>query len=500
MRGTWTSCSLVAALALAAVAPFGLRSSRAAPSFALDKAGREQVTFDTADGLKISGTYSGAGAKPGSPAVLLVHGEGQSRAAFGPIVDVLDEYRLPWLAIDLRGHGRSAEQDGKDLSSRVRDAIFCPGYADDVYGAVRWLVDGRRHDPQRIGILAAAMGAAAAFRVAPRHKGEVAALALLTPAYGHPGFDTKADAHDIDGKMDVLVLSSVEDMNRLDKTGSRAVLYDVERDRNAPPDTRREERVLKRRGIPPRNRTVAEKDVYGTKIIAGVSHMAAWLAAWLARRFETIPFAVLFDGSVDTANDYADPGWGGGTVVPGGEGLAAKALRWGTRVMIGGELPPDTRTIFLRIYATRGEHSTAGQYAQIAYPSGIVSAQALFKAFMGRAPPTETAALVLEPEEIPQNDGTLTYGKPSFEAEVRLPDLSGDGPMQVRVSFTVGSGGQPPIIPGVDPDKPETWTLIPDLLEGVEGGAPARGAATPGTDHPEVPDGPMEPKDPKKPK
>lgn len=496
MRGTWTSFSLVAALAL--VAPLRLPTLDAAPAFALEKAGREQVTFDTADGLKISATYAAAGAKEGAPAVILVHGEGQSRQAFGPLVDALDEHRVPWLALDLRGHGRSAEQDGKDLSSRVKDAIFCPGYADDVYAAVRWLVDARKHDPGRIGVLAAAIGGAAAFRVAHLHKGEVASLVLLTPAWGHPGFDTKADAHDLDGKMDVVVLSSVEDMNRLDKNGPRAVLYAVERDRNAPPDTRREERILKRRGIPPRNRSVAEKDVYGTKLIAGVAHMDAWLAAWFARRFETLPSAVLFDGSVDTKNDYADPGWEGGTVIPGGEALTAKALRWGTRVMVGGELPSDVKTVYLRIYATRGDGHTAGQYAQIAYPSGIVSAQALFKSFMGRAPPTETAALVLEPEEIPQKDGTFAYGKPSFEAEMRLPDLPGDGPLEVRLSFTAAAGERAPNIPGVDPDKPETWLLVPDLLAGTEGGAPSRGATPSGPDRRETPDGPLEPTAPPK--
>ncbi len=500
MRGTWTSFSLAAALALATAAPFGVPSLRAAPAFPLAKAGREQVTFDTTDGLKIAGTYSPLGAKPSGPIVILVHGEGQTRQAFANLVDSLDEHRVPWLAIDLRGHGVSAEQDGKDLSSRVKDPTFCPGYADDVYGAVRWLVDAKKHDPKAIGVLGAALGASAALKVASVHPGELLATMLLTPAYGHPGFDTKADAHALDGKLDVLILASVEDMNRLDKNGPRAVLYLIERDRNAPPDTRREERVAKRRGIPPRVVAFAETNVYGTRMFdptAGVLHLDAWIAAWWARRLGTLPHAVLWDGIVDRKNDYADPGWDGTTVLTGGEGLTANAVRWGTRIMVGGEIPSDAKTIFLRIAASRRGGAPVGQYAQIAYPSGIVSAETLFKSLMGRALGSETRALVRQPEEIPQDDGSIVYGKPSFEAETRLADVPGEGPIEVRVAFTVGTGGEAPFVPGVDPDKPETWTLVPDQLEG-EAGSSSPGAATPGSDHPETPDGPMDPKNPPK--
>jgi pimeloyl-ACP methyl ester carboxylesterase len=429
---------------------------------------------------------------------VLGHGEGQTRAAYAPLVDALGEHLVPWLAIDLRGHGKSAEQGGKSVASRAsrREPAFCAGFTEDVWAAVRWLVDARKHDPKRIGIMGASLGASPAITAAHLHKGEIAALVLMTPTYDQPGFDTKADAHDLDGKMDVLVLSSVEDMNRLDKQGPRAILYAIERDRNAPPDTRRDERILKRRGIPPRLRAFAETNIYGTKMISGVAHFEAWLAAWWARRFETYPHAVLFDGSVDQKNDYADPGWMGGTVVPAEGEIVARVLRWGTRVMVGAELPADVTTIYLRVYATRGDGHTAGQFAQIAYPSGVVSAQALAKSFMGRAPPTETAALVLQPEELPQEDGTLKYGNPSFEAEMRLPELQGEGPYEVRFAFAVGRGGLPANAPGVDPDKPETWMPIPDLFDASGKPKPVPsgdvGGATPGKPPP-TPDGPMTP-------
>jgi len=493
------------AVLVALVATLASREvARGGPS--LGGPGRETVSIDTADGLKIAGVYSvPAGTSSGAPAVVLIHGEGQTRAAWAPLVESLEEHRVPWLAIDLRGHGESREQDGRDLSAKAKalDPEFCKGYAEDVYGAVRWLVDVKKHDPRRVGLFAADMSCAAAMNVCHLHKGEIAAFAMATPSTEQPGFMMAVDERDIDGNMDVLVLSSVEDANRYDdarkgqvKIGPRRVLYMIEHDRNAPPDTLREERILKRRGIPPRARFFAETGIFGTKMIAGVAHLDAWLAAWWARRFGTYPHAVLFDGSVDQKNDYADPGWSGATVVHGAGEQTATALRWGQRMMVGGEFPPDTKTIYLRIYATRGGGpQTAGQFAQIAYPAGTVSAQALFKSFMGRAPPTETAALVLEPEEIPQDDGTIRYGKPSFEAEVRLPMLDGDGPYEVRLSYAVGGGGGPENAPGVDPDKPETWTVIPDLFGDGAAATGATPAPNPG-EEPKTPDGPVGPKAP----
>ena len=70
-------------------------------------------------------------------------------------------------------------------------------------------------------------------------------------------------------------------------------------------------------------------------------------------------------------------------------------------------------------------------------------------------------------EEIPQEDGTIAYGKPSFEAEIRLPELHGEsGVPWVRVSWAVERVGSPRLEgPGVDPDAPDTWTVIPDQLD-----------------------------------
>ncbi len=430
--------------------------------------GREAVTITTSDGLTIAATYSQGGRtppEPGGAALLLVHEEGTSRLAFAALVGRLDAHHVPWLAIDLRGHGKSSEQAGVDLATpaRARDPTVFAGAAEDTYAALRWLVDVRKHDPKRIGILGAGLGASATIRVAHLHKGEMTAVMLLTPALDFPGYDTTADMHDIDGYMDFEILASVEDMNRLGKLGPRRIIYSVQADRNAPKGTPIDERIKHRRGIPPRVRAFADTGVYATKMLGKVAYLDAWVAAWWARRLGTFPHAVLYDGSVDAKGDYGDPEWAAGVAIPTGQTAPARALRWGRRMMVGAELPKGVRAIYLRIHSSRGDRFQGGQYARIAFPSGEITGEPLVRGPIGRVPPTQTTALTLEGEEIPTDNG-IEYGNPSFEAEVTLPDIPGDGSYVVHVSVAVSLGGEAPTVVGVDPDDPLTWTVVPDFF------------------------------------
>ena len=53
--------------------------------------GRVLVTFPAGDGVVLSAIYASQNAGKGAPAVVLVHGEGQTRAAFRALFDALDE-------------------------------------------------------------------------------------------------------------------------------------------------------------------------------------------------------------------------------------------------------------------------------------------------------------------------------------------------------------------------------------------------------------------------
>lgn len=453
---------------------------------------RVDVVVPTSDGVSLAATYARNGAGKGTAAVVLVHGEDETRASFAPLLGALDEHRVPWLAVDLRGHGASAPELA--AKARAGDAALQASMAEDVLSAITFLVEGKGHDPARIAVVGSRLGASVAARATHERKGAACLLAMLTPAKTYAGLDTEADLADQQGSMLAWVFASVEDMNRLDKKGPRHLLYVLEAARNAPPHTPLEERVKRRRGVPPNLRAFAETNVLGTKMLAGVPHFDAWLAALLARRLSTYPNAVLYDGSVDPKGDYADPGWTTATEVAArGGGPTARALRWGRRVMVGASLPKGTSGVRVVVHATRGERQAAGSSVRIAIPSGALSTAPLVTG-MGRAPTVETSALALDSEEIPQRDGSIVYGDPSFEAEMRLPSLPGDGPYTVRIAFELDRGGDPPS-ERVDATS-EGFVVLPDLLEGSgipylpEGKDPSEGGDPDAPAGRETPDGP----------
>lgn|GEM_PF-3533889 len=473
------------------VAPLG------APSDAPRVDGQETVELVAVDNVRLAATYAANGAKPGSPAVVLVHGEGETRASFAPLHRALEEHRVPWLAIDLRGHGDSRARGGEDLGPRAAagDAALQAAMPDDVWAAVRWLVDVKQHDKTRVGLLASQLGASAAIRCAHLHKGDVHTLAVMTASKLHAGLDPESDLKDTHGPMQLWFFASVEDNKRLDKRGPLHLLYAAIYARNAPSGTPFDERIKRRRGIPPHARAFAETDVTGTRMLKGVPSFDAWLAALWARTFTTYPHPVLFDGSVDVKGNYADTAWAAGAELRDGAGATCRALRWGRRVMVGGALPKDVTSIRVRVFGSRGERQRAGQFCRIDFPSGAVTSAPIVRGF-GRAPPTETTALVLQSEEIPQKDGTIVYGDPSFEVEFRLPEVSGAGPYDVRVAFALSRGSADPVeAPGYAENDPTTWTPLPDLLEGtgIPYLAPAGAAGDPGPER-ELPDGPMAPR------
>jgi pimeloyl-ACP methyl ester carboxylesterase len=429
----------------------------------------ETVTVEVASsgGCSLVGTYAANGAKAGSPALLLVHGEGETRRSFEPLFLSLAEHRVPWLAIDLRGHGDSAVQNGRSLASRAaaRDPELLASLADDVWAGVSWLTYHKGHDKARVGVMASMLGASAAIRAAHLHKGEIAALMTLTPATIYPGLDTEAELKDQHGPMDFWVLASVEDMNRLEKKGPRHLLYVAEHARNAPPGTDFRERIKMRRGVPPHLRAFREEGIPGTKMLAGVPQLSPWIAAFWARRFATYPHPVVFDGSVDRKGDYEDLGWDGGVVVDGEEGRV-RALRWGRRVMVGGTVAKGVNAVMVRVRGWRGGRQLAGARCRVMIPSGDLETQPISGGFF-RGPKTHVEALALGGEEIPQKDAPPELGEASFEVEVRLPDVAGDMPYEVRVSCSPLQVASADDSTNDASGDPSTWPAVPDLLEGT---------------------------------
>ena len=143
-------------------------------------------------GINIAGYW--AEAKPGAPAVILVHGLGGCKNA----IDVLVPAGMLWrngfnvLLIDVRDVGDSDPEDG--WTSVGNDESL------DVLGALDWLVGAKGYAPERVGIFGVSLGGATAlyaFRDEPRigalflegtFASLLATVAYQLTGYGLPGF------------------------------------------------------------------------------------------------------------------------------------------------------------------------------------------------------------------------------------------------------------------------------------------------------------------------
>lgn len=125
----------------------------------------EEVTFDAADGVLLSGWM--VRGVPGSPVIVLAHDLGGSRYSMVNSAVSLNRAGYPLFVFDLRGHGRSS---GRGSSLGVDEK-------HDLLGAVAYLKTRKDVDGSRLGVWGVGMGAYAAV-LAAAEAPEIAALAL----------------------------------------------------------------------------------------------------------------------------------------------------------------------------------------------------------------------------------------------------------------------------------------------------------------------------------
>ena len=160
----------------------------------------EMVRFPSRQpGLSIAGWW--AEAKPGAPAVIMVHGaKGCKNAA-----DVLVPAGMLWrngfnvLLIDVREVGDSDSEDGWSSAGNEE--------SKDVLGAWDWLVATKGYAPERVGLLGVSLGGAAtlhAFQDEPRvaalflestFSNLVETVAYQMKGYGVAGFLSRPSAY-----------------------------------------------------------------------------------------------------------------------------------------------------------------------------------------------------------------------------------------------------------------------------------------------------------------
>ena len=136
--------------------------------------GAEDVTFDTADGLRLAGWF--VPATPGGPAdrvgrarpaVLVCNGNGGDRSMRAPLAAALSRMGLAVLLFDYRGYGGNPGHPTEE------------GLAADARAALGYLAGRPEVDPERVIYFGESLGAAVALRLATERP--PAALVLRSP-------------------------------------------------------------------------------------------------------------------------------------------------------------------------------------------------------------------------------------------------------------------------------------------------------------------------------
>ena len=133
--------------------------------------GAEDVTFVTADGLRLAGWF--VPAPPGDragrarPAVLVCNGNGGDRSMRAPLAAALSRMGLAVLLFDYRGYGGNPGHPTEE------------GLAADARAALGYLAGRPEVDPERVIYFGESLGAAVALRLATERP--PAALVLRSP-------------------------------------------------------------------------------------------------------------------------------------------------------------------------------------------------------------------------------------------------------------------------------------------------------------------------------
>jgi fermentation-respiration switch protein FrsA (DUF1100 family) len=140
--------------------------SGSVPPAASVLAGAEDVTFETADGLRLGGWFV-PGARGRGPAVLVCNGNGGNRAMRAALAAALARMGLAVLLFDYRGYGGNPGSPTEE------------GLAADARAAAGYLAARPEVDPDRLVYFGESLGAAVALRLATERP--PAALVLRSP-------------------------------------------------------------------------------------------------------------------------------------------------------------------------------------------------------------------------------------------------------------------------------------------------------------------------------
>ncbi len=243
---------------------------------------REEVTFETSDGLTIHGTYwAPVDAPTGAPCVVALPMYRNVRASWEPLATPVTERGCALLAIDMRGHGESAVQGETDLSENVkaRDAELFNAMHLDVEAAIAWARKTKKTPRGRVGLIGASVGCSIAIHAAVEKPLDVAAVAVLTPGEKYLGVPTLEHAERWYKTLPLHIFSSDEERKR----GAESI-----------------QSALADRGA--ELSIVPGSKIHGTQMFGKVAGIEGRLAEWLTARITgPIPDGVIEESEIEGA-------------------------------------------------------------------------------------------------------------------------------------------------------------------------------------------------------
>jgi pimeloyl-ACP methyl ester carboxylesterase len=158
-----------------------------------------EVSFTTDDGVQISADFYAP--KPDAtpaPMVILLHMYRSNRTAWRPLIGPLHDAGFAVLAIDMRGHGKSAT---KETARRVfqHDTSIFKRMHRDVEASYNWLAARKDVDRTRFALVGASVGCSVALHYASIDP-SVDVIVCLSPGVDYLGLDSKADIRKIKGR------------------------------------------------------------------------------------------------------------------------------------------------------------------------------------------------------------------------------------------------------------------------------------------------------------
>ena len=151
----------------------------------------ERVVFTSEDGVLLVGSYykPRIGTSISTPSVILLHMLGMDRSTWDKFAQKLTQNGYAVLSVDLRGHGESIKQANHTISYQSFMPKNFKNMTLDVKAAKKYLIEGRKANPNQISITGASIGANLALNYAASDH-SIKSVILLSPGLNYRGIST----------------------------------------------------------------------------------------------------------------------------------------------------------------------------------------------------------------------------------------------------------------------------------------------------------------------